>query len=361
MIKSKNLKYQLGIILIAALIYIPLIGKVHLFDWDEINFAESAREMIETNDYLTVQINYQPFWEKPPLFIWGQVISMKLFGINEFASRLPNAICGILTLLVLFNLGTRLRNRQFGLFWALSHGASILPLLYFKSGIIDPWFNLFIFLAIHHAILFINSQKDKNVILSAFFIGLSVLTKGPAGFLIFGLTAFIFLIIKRFKIKITFRQIIYFLLFFGLIGGLWFIILIFSGNKEIIKDFIYYQMKLFSTKDAGHGGFLFYHFVVLFFGVFPASIFALNPLLRKYYQDKDMHDYMLVMKILFWVVLILFTIVKTKIVHYSSMCYFPISFLAASFLEKYMSSKTGFTKIQNVSIWVILNLCKSCL
>ena len=38
--------YQLGIVLIAALLFIPFIGNLHLFDWDEINFAESAREMI---------------------------------------------------------------------------------------------------------------------------------------------------------------------------------------------------------------------------------------------------------------------------------------------------------------------------
>ena len=44
------------------------LGNVHLFDWDEINFAESAREMIESGDYLRVQINYLPFWEKPPFF-----------------------------------------------------------------------------------------------------------------------------------------------------------------------------------------------------------------------------------------------------------------------------------------------------
>jgi 4-amino-4-deoxy-L-arabinose transferase-like glycosyltransferase len=59
---------------------------------DEINFAESAREMIVTGDYSKVQINFNPFWEKPPLFIWMQVLSMKIFGINEFAARFPNAV-----------------------------------------------------------------------------------------------------------------------------------------------------------------------------------------------------------------------------------------------------------------------------
>jgi 4-amino-4-deoxy-L-arabinose transferase-like glycosyltransferase len=60
--------YYAGIFIISALLFIPFIGQVHLFDWDEINFAESAREMIASHDYLTVKINFIPFWEKPPLF-----------------------------------------------------------------------------------------------------------------------------------------------------------------------------------------------------------------------------------------------------------------------------------------------------
>jgi hypothetical protein len=61
--------------------FIPFIGSSHLFDWDEINFAESAREMILTGNYATVQINYMPFWEKPPLFFWMQVLAMKAFNV----------------------------------------------------------------------------------------------------------------------------------------------------------------------------------------------------------------------------------------------------------------------------------------
>ncbi|HKL32668.1 MAG TPA: hypothetical protein VJ919_09045, partial [Tangfeifania sp.] len=78
--QTNPLKIQLFISVAAAFLFIPFLGGVHLFDWDEINFAEAAREMIVTGDYLTVQINFQPFWEKPPLFIWMQVLSMKLFG-----------------------------------------------------------------------------------------------------------------------------------------------------------------------------------------------------------------------------------------------------------------------------------------
>src|SRR5450631_2861476 len=97
----KYLKYIL-IICAASLLFFPFLGVVHLFDWDEINFAECAREMLVTHDYFTVRINFQPFWEKPPLFIWMSAACMKLFGVSEFSARLPDALCGIVTLLVIF-------------------------------------------------------------------------------------------------------------------------------------------------------------------------------------------------------------------------------------------------------------------
>jgi 4-amino-4-deoxy-L-arabinose transferase-like glycosyltransferase len=99
--KQSNL-YLTIIILSGIIFFIPFLGRVHLFDWDEINFAESAREMIVTGNYHRVQINFQPFWEKPPLFFWLQAGSMKMFGINEFAARFPNAIFGIITLVTFF-------------------------------------------------------------------------------------------------------------------------------------------------------------------------------------------------------------------------------------------------------------------
>jgi len=48
------------IFVVASLLFIPFLGSVHLFDWDEINFAESAREMIVTGDYNTVRIDFEP-------------------------------------------------------------------------------------------------------------------------------------------------------------------------------------------------------------------------------------------------------------------------------------------------------------
>ncbi len=332
---NKNDRWiQATIIAVAALLFIPFLGRVHLFDWDEINFAEAAREMLVSRNWLTVQINFHPFWEKPPLFIWFQALSMKIFGINEFAARFPDAVCGVITLLVLFRFGRKIVNREFGLFWAAFYGGSILPFFYFKSGIIDPWFNLFIFLGIVHAYLYLSEKNNKKKLihacLAALFTGMAVLTKGPVGLLIFGLTVLLYLIIRKSWKDLRISHMSLAAVIFIIIGGMWFILLVVTGHTGTIQAFIDYNIRLFQTKDAGHGGFLFYHFVVLFLGVFPASVFFFHRYcIISREPVENYRSFRTLMLILFWTVLILFTIVKTKIVHYSSMCYFPLAFLAA--------------------------------
>ncbi len=341
---------QLIIAFGAALLFIPFLGGVHLFDWDEINFAECAREMIVTHDYLNVQINFRPFWEKPPLFIWMQVLSMKTFGINEFAARFPNAIIGIVSLLALYNIGRKIFDSRFGLWWVIVYVGSILPHFYFRSGIIDPLFNLLIFIAVW---FFIKLHLAGNVIttkqrfvfsaLWGVFTGLAILTKGPTALLIIGLVvaiAYLPDLFLKLKIKIRFfsptpdfklrlNEIFIFILFTVLVGGSWFLLQVLNGNSDMVVKFILYQVRLFTIPDAGHGGYWSYHFFVLLFGVFPASLFALMRFKRPKDQPATQRQFHGIMLILFWVVLILFSIVKTKIVHYSSLCYFPLTFMAA--------------------------------
>ena len=115
---SMNFRYAI-IVLIACLLFFPFLGHVHLFDWDEINFAECAREMIVSKDYLRAQIDFMPFWEKPPLFIWLQVAAMKIFGIGAYAARFPNALTGVITLVTIFYIGKRVANEKMATWWVL--------------------------------------------------------------------------------------------------------------------------------------------------------------------------------------------------------------------------------------------------
>ncbi|HQZ42663.1 MAG TPA: glycosyltransferase family 39 protein, partial [Flavobacteriales bacterium] len=352
-----SLRWYILIVLGTFLLFVPGLGAVHLFDWDEINFAEIAREMLVTGDWLQPRIDYLPFHEKPPLFIWFQAISMSVFGVNEFAARLPNAICGIVTLLVLFRIGKRLKNETFGALWALAYIGSILPHLYFRSGIIDPWFNLFIFLGLDQFIQLVAADRKKgsqHAILSGLFLGLAVMTKGPVGVLIPGLTIVIFWVLNKFRSIVHWRSIILGSLAVLATISIWAIVDYTKNGPDFMIGFFWRQVAMLTTEDAGHGGFFGYHFVVLLIGCFPASLFAVQEMIRPSHRAIAAADtksepyatsiisYRKWMLILFWVVLILFSLVKTKIVHYSSLCYFPLTYLAALQLERIWAERTSF-------------------
>lgn len=346
---------------IAALFFLPFLGGVHLFDWDEINFAEASREMLLSGDYARVYINFQPFWEKPPFFFWLQSAAMAMFGIGEYAARLPNALAGILTLLVLYQAGVRFRNARFGLLWAMAYLGSTLPFLYFKSGIIDPWFNLFIFLGLYHFIVFyqqkegITPGKTKyRLFLSGFFTGMAMLTKGPVGLLIVGLVLVVYWVYERFRLYISVGQALLFLGASLLVGATWLGLETWQNGPWFVQEFIAYQYRLFSTPDAGHKGFPGYHLVVLLLGCFPASIFAVRAFFRMpEEQSRGMVDLRRWMKILFWVVVILFSIVESKIVHYSSMAYFPLSFLAALVMEQLLANRLPLGRPMKAGLMII--------
>ncbi len=333
----------------ALLCYVPLLGHVNLFDWDEVNFAEAAREMLVTGEWRYVQINYEPFWEKPPLFIWMQAICMKLFGVSAFAARLPNAIAGAVTLPLLFRIGSSLAGTRFGLLWAGVFAGSLLPGFYFRSGIIDPWFNLFIFLGIHQ--LAVGSDvfplKKGRIVLAGVFIGLAVLTKGPVGLLIPGICALVLAIMMRDRVRLRWIDPLLFLMPVLLIGFSYFIAEIGRGHGHVVREFIAYQLRLASQSEAGHAQPFWYHPLVLLFGCFPASLLFVFGWKKQSNDDAAMH-YRRWMKVMFWVVLIVFSVVKTKIIHYSSLTYFPLTFLAAWQLERafrgeWRLSRTQFT------------------
>lgn len=330
--------YQLFFSALGIFFFTTFLGSVHLFDWDEINFAESAREMLVTGNFTQVQINYRPFWEKPPLFFWLQSLSMSIFGINAFAARLPNALFGVITLLTFLYIGTRKYSLQFGFWWAMAYLGSFLPHLYFKSGIIDPVFNYFIFLGVYYLFESIISSQKKHTLLSGVFTGLAILTKGPVGFLLVFLTFLAFWASERFQKVTTWLHVVLYAVTVTIVSFAWFAIEFWRGGWWFFKMFIEYQIRLFSTPDAGHEQPFFYHFVVVFLGCFPMSVFALWGF-QKDPQEKHptLHKAMF---FLFWVVMILFSIVKTKIVHYSSMAYFPLAFFSAKAISKFLEQKS---------------------
>ncbi len=327
-------RQQFLIIIVGALFFVPFLGSVRLFDWDEINFAECAREMIVTGDYLHMQIDFRPFTEKPPLFVWMQVLSMHVFGINEFAARLPNAIVGIITLLVLHHIGRRVGGDDFGLLWPMVYLGTLLPHFYARSGIIDPMFNLFIFLAIWQIIRG-QLEGTGRPLQSGLYASLAVMTKGPVGLGLVVLTLLVMWAWRRRSAAANFpaKDLLIVTVTALTLPAIWLGIDAVQNGPTFLIENINYQWRLLTTGEAGHAQPWYYHSIVLLIGCYPASLFFFRGLASSHDED-NMHQMMRRwMTVLFFVVLVVFSAVTTKIVHYSSMTYIPMTYLAATQIQ----------------------------
>ena len=250
------------------------IGSIHLFDLDELYFAEITREMMRTGSYGQVTFNFEPLYEKPPLFFWLQAASMHLWGINEVGARFPNLLCGLLTLATLYYIGQQYKGRWFGFLWMCLYATAFLPHFYFKSGIIDPFFNYFLLTAIYFLSRAATPSKEWLYGCAGLSIGFALLAKGPMGFII--PLATLSLAYTWFKGSVVrLKGLILALLVATAVLSCWLIPEIWSNGCRFIKEFWDYHLLLYHQPVATHVQPWYYHYLVLFFGCFPSSLFAI--------------------------------------------------------------------------------------
>ncbi len=118
-----------------------------LIDRDEPRFAEASREMIERADYIVPYFNNQLRLDKPPLAYWTQVASYRIFDENDFAARFPSAVAAALTALVIFTWGSRLSGEKVGWWAAIIFTLSLQTFVHAKAAVADMWLVLFVTLA----------------------------------------------------------------------------------------------------------------------------------------------------------------------------------------------------------------------
>src|SRR5882757_7418133 len=120
-------------------------------------YIEIAREMMQRHDYVTPTINGIRFFDKPPLLYWMAAGSMHVFGMHDWAARLPLALAVLALLLATYALGIRLfspisprtGHDRAGFYAALALATSIGPYLYTRFYIPDILLALWMTLAVH--------------------------------------------------------------------------------------------------------------------------------------------------------------------------------------------------------------------
>lgn len=231
------------------------------------------------------------------------------------------------------------------------------PMLYFKSGIIDPVFNLFIFLAIWHwyRITRCDSEESRphwHYFLVGIFIGLAVLTKGQVALLLLGLVVLLITAYRGRWHDIFSTRILIALLGCTLIVGSWILQIYNHLGPQFFASFIDYQLELVKGQIPWHNQPWFYHVVVLLFLCFPAAALAIPYLFQRGEEDFGLESWHTLMRTLFWVVLVVFSIVTTKIIHYSSLCWFPLTYFAGYHTYLIHTNRGQTHWIQKVTLFI---------
>ncbi|KTD71009.1 dolichyl-phosphate-mannose-protein mannosyltransferase [Legionella steelei] len=190
-----NAVFALIFLLVCRIISMCLIP---LNDVSESRYAEIARKMLETGNWVTPLHDYGvPFWAKPPLSTWLSAFSMQLFGVNEFAVRLPGLLLSLATLWLVWDLA----KRHSGSFIAMITTLVLAGTLYFflDAGTVmtDPSLVFCITLVL---VAFWHAVVDSSTRWSyVFFIGLGLglLAKGPVAVVLSGLPIFFWVLLRN--------------------------------------------------------------------------------------------------------------------------------------------------------------------
>jgi 4-amino-4-deoxy-L-arabinose transferase-like glycosyltransferase len=122
---------------VLAPLFLGRLADLPLPKWDDLTHAAMGKEILATGDWFTMHANGEPIWIKPPLYFWLEAAWFRLFGATEYGARLPSALCGYLTAILVYLLARRLFGRRTAFLAILVTATSFFFLKYSRRAMID--------------------------------------------------------------------------------------------------------------------------------------------------------------------------------------------------------------------------------
>ncbi|MFH1846670.1 MAG: glycosyltransferase family 39 protein [Candidatus Omnitrophota bacterium] len=351
------------ILLIAAGLFLFFygLGNMALTDPDESFYAETGREMIERNEWVTPYIFGQPQFEKPIFYYWLVLASYKVFGINEFAARVPSAVFGILGIIGIFYLGKLLFSGISGFFSGLVMATCIQYIILARACITD----IVLMVCILYCMLFFiagwMSGNKRHYYISAVMAALAVLTKGPIGLFICGGIILLYVIFTRQWKELKKIPILKCILVFLVISLPWYIAVTkIHGNAFIGEFFGFHNITRFLEAEHRIGVSPFFYIPVVLGGFFPWSFFL--PLGSWYMFRKEtavslFKGYKVFLGVWFLLVFLFFSASSTKLVTYIFPLFPVLAIVIGRLWERFCSREKSpgyLDKYMAVSFYVFI-------
>lgn len=259
---------------IASLLLFAMLDSVPLFNPDEGLYAEPAREMLDTGEYMTTLLNYAVRFTKPPLTIWAMVLGYKLFGVSEFGARFFIAACAFILVMSVYTFCEKYLGIRAAIISALVLLTSPLFVGVAREAITDMPLSLFIAGSLMAFFFAFREKSQFAKWIGYVLVALAIMTKGPVGLILPAviLSAFYFLTGQS-RSALKFFNLPIGIILVALIALPWFVIEIAITKGAYFNEFIMREnfARFTSVVDA-HKGPPWYHVVVVLGGLFPWSI-----------------------------------------------------------------------------------------
>ncbi|MFC1756059.1 glycosyltransferase family 39 protein [Patescibacteria group bacterium] len=351
-------KFYLFLIIVFsfALIFSKL-GINHLIPWDEAIYAKIAKNMVVRDEFINMYWRSSDIWfEKPPLMMWLMAGFMKLLGFSSLAARLPSAILGFGTVILVYLMSKKFFGKFAAYFSALSLVTGIHYLYYSRAAMIDVATTFFITLSIYLFLIAKEKKKLHLYFLSGLVTGLGVMAKGVIGFLpllimgAYDLYLLIFKIDKDWKALI--RPYIYLISSTLLVALPWHFVMYARYGKAFIDNYLIYHVfnrAAQAIEDKGQP--FFWYAMVMRVSMrvwFISFVGALPIFIVRAFRKEKIYALFLGW---FSIVFLLFSASSSKLVWYIIPLYPAVAIMSGVFIdEAYKAISERFTKLKDANI-----------
>jgi 4-amino-4-deoxy-L-arabinose transferase-like glycosyltransferase len=274
---NKRLWFFIAILcLVWFIVYVPTLFQPPLLDDADSGHAETAKEMIERGDWVTLHLNGIRYYEKPPLMFWAIAASFRYLGVSEWSARLPISATLLALVLVTFLFGRRIYGDTGGFYAGLILATGFGPYIFTRILISDILVTLWLTLALYLFYIGLEQGHPSRLVCwsMAAVTGLNVLSKGLIGVVFPGGIMFLYLVLTRNLAHLKRMRLVSSALVFLAVAAPWHILA--AIRNPDIPD---------------RRGFVWFYFV--------------NEHIMRYLNKRVPHDYGTVPLFLFWGLLLL--------------------------------------------------------
>lgn len=381
--KHREVLTVLGLAILFYFIFFHNIGTYSLMDVDETRYVAMSRDMFNTKDFLTLYLNGQYFFEKPPLYFWQECLSFALWGgkVNEWTARFPVALLGFIFSFVVYFTSRKRVSRRFGVFTSLILATSLEFIMLAKYAILDIVLTFYVGLALvcYFQVYFCQENHKKFYWWAFyFFTGLAVMAKGIPGIAIpFGTVFFTSIMAKKFKEIFKPLYIIPGAIIFLLIVLPWHIIMFkkydpLFYNEYIIKHHLHRFLNT-ANNEIGRKQPFYYYFLVVLWGFIPWIFSMIAVFVDKiknwgklHYVEKvrnfdfssmdNVHKALALCWVTVFWIMFFFSSSSTKLATYILPIYYPLAIIVGLMWQDYVDKKKHEKPI-NISVQIFGWIC----